>query len=213
MVRRDVEQRRGIGGKRRAEVDLEGRQLEHIGEARRKLRKIEDGVADIAAKSDRPAAHLQQMRGERGRGGFAVGAGDDHDFGARILFGRSRKKSSVSPMTSTPAACACFTLQCGSGWVRGMPGASTRAAIPLQSALERSCSVTPCAAALSREACVSSQASTRAPPVASAWAAAMPLKPSPNTATSRPGKVVTGIIAESTAISAWRGQGAQAPRR
>ena len=71
------------------------------------------------------------MRGQRGRGGFAVGAGDDHHLGrSDRALARSRKKSSVSPMISTPASCACFTVQCGSGWVRGIPGASTSAAMP-----------------------------------------------------------------------------------
>ena len=34
----------------------------------------------------------------------------------------SRKKSSASPITSTPAACARFTVQCGSGCVSSRPG-------------------------------------------------------------------------------------------
>ena len=37
-------------------------------------------------------------------------------------FARSRQNSSMSPITSTPAASARTTAQFGSGWVRGMPG-------------------------------------------------------------------------------------------
>ena len=50
------------------------------------------------------------------------------------LAARSRQNSSMSPMISTPAALALATVQCGSGWVSGTPGASTRAAKRLQSA-------------------------------------------------------------------------------
>ena len=44
----------------------------------------------------------------------------------------------MSPMTSTPAARASPTVQCGVGWVSGTPGASTSAAIFDQSIARRS---------------------------------------------------------------------------
>ncbi len=42
---------------------------------------------------------------------------------------RSRQNSSMSPITSTAAACASPTDQCGAGCVSGTPGASTSAEI------------------------------------------------------------------------------------
>ena len=44
-------------------------------------------------------------------------------------------------MISTSALCASVTLQCGLGWVSGTPGASTSAAMPVQSIARRSCGV------------------------------------------------------------------------
>ena len=76
------------------------------------------------------------------------------------VFSRSRPNSSMSPMISTPAACASGTVQCGVGWVSGTPGASTSAAKADQSASCKSSISMPASAALSREACLSSQAAT-----------------------------------------------------
>ena len=86
--------------------------------------------------------------------------------GARAA--RSRAKSSMSPMISTPAAFARSTVQCGSGWVSGTPGASTSAAKPRQSTAVRSTGAKPSAAARARAFSSSSQAAIRAPPAASA---------------------------------------------
>ena len=47
---------------------------------------------------------------------------------------RSRAKSSMSPTIGTPASSARLTVQCGVGWVRGTPGASTKSLNPRQSA-------------------------------------------------------------------------------
>ncbi len=65
---------------------------------------------------------------------------------------RSRQKSSMSPMISTPAAVASFADQCGSGWVSGTPGVSTRDAISDQSMPRSSATSCPAARALSRAA-------------------------------------------------------------
>ena len=83
---------------------------------------------------------------------------------------RSRQNNSISPITSTPAFCASFTTQCGAGWVSGTPGASTSAAILLQSAWCRSAVGIPAASAFSRLAALSSQPTTSAPPASSACA-------------------------------------------
>src|SRR3990170_1605176 len=124
------------------------------------------------------------------------------------LLARSRQKSSMSPMISTPAARALATDQCGAGCVSGTPGASTRAANRLQSALARSSMAKPAAAAASRPVALSSAAMTAAPPAASARQAASPDLPRPNTATLLPANVVTGIMRpsypESGALDACR---------
>ncbi len=49
----------------------------------------------------------------------------------------ARAKSSISPITGTPAARAAATVQCGAGWVKGTPGATTSAAKSDQSAAFR----------------------------------------------------------------------------
>src|SRR6185437_4160308 len=107
----------------------------------------------------------------------------------------ARAKSSMSPTISTPAARAFSTVQCGAGWVSGTPGDSIRAANPLQSAVLRSTSGKPAAAAASREAGFSSHSATCAPPATSARAAARPVRARPNTATVLPSKPRTGIMA------------------
>ena len=108
-------------------------------------------------------------------------------------------------MISTPAALALATVQCGSGWVSGTPGASTRAANRLQSASLRSSTLKPAAAAASRLSAVSSAQTTVAPPASSARAAASPDRARPNTATVLPANVVTGVmLAVYPESAAWR---------
>src|ERR1700691_2399582 len=96
-------------------------------------------------------------------------------------------------MTSAPALRAACTLQCGSGWVSGTPGARTNAAMFDQSALRKSVAGIPAAAAFAKLCSSSSKAMTEAPPATSAWALASPEPPRPNTATVPPANVVSGI--------------------
>ena len=105
-----------------------------------------------------------------------------------------RANSSMSPITSTPAAPALPTVQCGSGCVSGAPGDSTSAANPDQSALVRSSTANPSASACIRLETLSSHSTGRAPPAFSARAAVSPDRPRPKTATRRPSKPGTGII-------------------
>ena len=80
------------------------------------------------ARRGRPGADVAD---QGGGGRLAVGAGDGDDLRAACASGAAftaRAKSSMSPMISTPAALAVSTVQCGSGWVSGTPGDSTRAA-------------------------------------------------------------------------------------
>ena len=102
---------------------------------------------------------------------------------------RSRQNSSMSPITSTAALRASPTVQCGAGWVSGTPGASTSAAIRLQSMWRRSATGMPAARAFSTLASVSSNATTSAPPASSALALASPEAPRPNSATFFPANV------------------------
>ena len=64
-------------------LDLEGGKLDDIGEVGGERLEIEHRLADIAAKRHALARGFEKMGGERGRGGFAVGAGDDHDLAGR----------------------------------------------------------------------------------------------------------------------------------
>src|SRR5665213_947327 len=110
---------------------------------------------------------------------------------------RSRQNSSISPMTSMPAARALTTGHAGFGWVSGTPGASTSAAKPCQSAIRRSSIGQPAFFAAATMAGLSSNAAPVAPPATNASTVARPLSPRPKTATFCPRKLVTGIIAAS----------------
>src|SRR5437868_3197733 len=107
---------------------------------------------------------------------------------------RSRQNSSMSPITSTPASRAFSTLQCGTGWVSGTPGASTRAAKFAQETLRKSAVMKPACVALATFSALSSPAITSAPPAFKAWQDASPEPPRPNTATVLSANDVTGII-------------------
>src|SRR5208282_5387345 len=76
-----------------------------------------------------------------------------------------------------------------------MPGDSTSALASARPCLARSVKASPEFSALRRLSAASSQASTRAPPSFSAWAAANPGRASPSTATVWLRKFGTGIIA------------------
>src|SRR6516165_1876105 len=106
---------------------------------------------------------------------------------------RSRQNSSMSPITSTAAARASPTGQCGAGWVSGTPGASTSAEILDQSSWRKSAVGTPALVAFATASALSSQPTTSAPPASSALALASPDPPSPKSATFFPANVVIGI--------------------
>src|SRR6202166_2151383 len=106
---------------------------------------------------------------------------------------RSRQNSSISPITSTPAACAASTVQCGLGCVSGAPGVSTSAAKFFHESFRKSAVIKPAFAASASLSAPSSLAITSAPPAFKAWQLASPDPPRPNTATILPAKEVTGI--------------------
>ena len=96
-------------------------------------------------------------------------------------------------MIGTPAALASGTVQCGSGWVSGTPGESTKAEKRDQSSSCRSPVLMPCVLARAMLSGLSSQATTVAPPACSARAVASPEPPSPNSAMVWPAKVEAGV--------------------
>ena len=107
---------------------------------------------------------------------------------------RSRQNSSMSPITSTPAARASATVQCGAGCVSGTPGASTSADSLDQSTSRRSAVGMPALVAATTDSALSSQPTTSAPPASSALAPASPDPPRPKMATFFPAKAVIGIM-------------------
>ena len=79
MVRRDVEQDRGVRVEAWRQVELEARKLDHIMAAVRERRQVEHRLADIAAKHRVFANRGEDVMRERCCGGFAVRASDgDH---------------------------------------------------------------------------------------------------------------------------------------
>ena len=122
-----------------------------------------------------------------------------------------RKNNSISPMISTRADCAFSTTGCGAGWVSGTPGDRISASCPSKPCCNGSAMAKPASAALSRAACLSSHANTRAPPARKASAVTRPEPPSPNTVTVLPEKQVTGVMLTSASMS--QGQPARTPPR
>ncbi len=79
MVRGYVEQHCHIAVEAVGEIDLVARQLEDIDPALGQRVLLQNRQADVAAHRGRHARGLEDMVGERGGGGLAVGAGDaDH---------------------------------------------------------------------------------------------------------------------------------------
>ncbi len=133
VVGAEVEQHADRGREARREVDLIGRDFEDMQPAGLRRSRASTAVpilppictsqpaepkrcAVSAVVVDLPFVPVMAMSGASG----AIAA-------------RSRQKSSMSPMISTPAAVASFADQCGSGWVSGTPGVSTSDAISDQS--------------------------------------------------------------------------------
>ena len=76
MILADVEQHADRGLERRRQIDLIGGDFQHVSAAGGEGRQRQGGHADIAAHLHVAAGRGQQMRGERGGGRLAVGAGD-----------------------------------------------------------------------------------------------------------------------------------------
>ncbi len=195
MVGRDVEERCGVRLERRREIDLEGRQLQHISEIVGEGLEIEHRRADIAAERHALARALNRcavsavvvdlplvpvmtttlalVLGLRPRAEEQLDVADDLDAGGRAPSPRSNGARDGSAECPAPAPARRMTSK---------------------SADARSATVSPAAAASARAASLSSHTTTVAPPLSSARAVARPLSPRPTTATSQPAKIVTGIM-------------------
>ncbi len=129
------------------EIDLIGRDLQHVGAAGREGSSASTGTpilppicasrpallrrcAISAVVVDLPLVPVMAMSGH-----------------CAPDLARSRQNNSMSPMISTSALRASAAAQCGCGCVSGTPGASTSAAICDQSSSRRSCVLRPAACA------------------------------------------------------------------
>ena len=140
MVGRDVEQRRGVGLRARREVDLERGELEHIGEVGRRTARDRARPCRYCRRAPRACPPLASR--------WAVSAVVvDLPLvpvmtttlpGALLLAPARGRTARYRRSPRCPRLARCSTVQCGSGWVSGMPGASTSAAKRDQSALARS---------------------------------------------------------------------------
>ncbi len=79
MIRRQVEMNANARRQRRREIDLERGALDHVDAVIGRRLQREDCRANIAAHLHVAARLAQDMRNERRRGGFSVGAGDGHE--------------------------------------------------------------------------------------------------------------------------------------
>ena len=118
-----------LGIERGRQLDLERRHLDHMDSVDAGGSRSRMAVPILPPICTSRPAERRMCGDERRRRRLAVGAGDgDERRVGQARLRRSRQNSSISPMTSTPAALALTTVQCGSGWVNGTPGANTRAA-------------------------------------------------------------------------------------
>ena len=183
----------------------------------RKLRKIEDGLADIAAKSHALAAHRQEMGGERRRGRFAVGAGDDHDLGRRVLRAARGRRARCRRSPRRRPHSRRITLQCGFGMGqrnarRENEGGNTATNRPRQRSLN--VAHLPPRPRRARLRCHPRRMGPARRPLGERGPRRCRSAPAPTPL--RPGRrrwSRESCWSESTAISAWRGRQAQAPRR
>ena len=79
MVRRQIGEHRDIRHQPRRQIDLVGRNFQHIDRARIGARQFEHGLADIAADLRIVAAGIENVTDQGRRRRFAVGAGDGND--------------------------------------------------------------------------------------------------------------------------------------
>ena len=139
MVFGDVEQDADRRIERGREIDLIGRHFDHVHAARRAAARATGSRCRYCRRAGR------RSRPSRSRCAISAVVVDLPLVPVMATNGasgawrrRSRQNSSMSPITSTAAARASPTVQCGAGCVSGTPGASTSAAIFDQSTCRRS---------------------------------------------------------------------------
>ena len=126
MIGADVEQHRDVE-RRALDRDRAGTTTAR---ARRRRRPATDrassaGVPRLPPTCDRLAGVAQHVADQRGGGRLAVGAGDADD--ASAAGAASREQLDVADHGAAAPSWRASTTGCGSGWVSGMPGASTSA--------------------------------------------------------------------------------------
>ena len=173
MIRRNVQHHADCRLERRRQIDLKRRHLDDVKPLRRRLFERQDRPADVAAELYIESKMTKNVRDERRRRRFAVGAGDRDEGRTPARAMRSRAKISMSPMISTPLARAVLTVQCGSGWVSGTPGARTNDGKLRPVCLRKIDEGNASRLAASRPVALSSQAATLAPPARSERTAAI----------------------------------------
>ena len=187
-----------VGSSDGGEVDLEGGDLDHVVAAHPRRIERQDRRADIAAELHVALRRRQEMRDQRRRGRLAVGAGD-RDEGRVGDVPPPLAAEELDVADDLDAGClGQSTVQCGSGWVSGTPGASTSAAKSRHSASPRSTIGIPAAAAASTRRHAVVPGRDARPAGGKRAAVARPLPPRPKTATFLPSKLVTGIMAALT---------------
>ena len=88
MVGRDVEPDRDVGAEALEQLELVGRQLQHIDAVVAERRQIEHAAADIAADLAAPAGLVEDVADQGRRGRLAVGAGYTDEPRLRLRAGQ-----------------------------------------------------------------------------------------------------------------------------
>ena len=159
MVGRDVEPDRDIGAEAIEQLELVGRELQHIEAARPERREIERAAADIAADLAAPPGLDEDMADQGRRRRFAVGAGDADE--TRLGLGAGQQLDVADDLLAGRARRRGDRMRLGQ--VAGMPGLMMRAVTRDQSMAAGSTTGAPIPAAASREAALSSQATQSMP--------------------------------------------------
>ena len=87
MIRRDVQQHPDGGCERWGEVDLKRRTFDDVRTIIGRRLQRQDRGADVATHLHVAAGFAQNVRHKRGRGGFAIRAGDGNEGSIRRDFG------------------------------------------------------------------------------------------------------------------------------
>ena len=85
MVRRQVQHHRDIAVQALHQVELIGRELQHIDRVGMQRRKVQHAGADIAADAHIASGFLEDVADQRGGGRLAIGARDADDFRTAAL--------------------------------------------------------------------------------------------------------------------------------